>query len=176
MTISLSCYCAFSTLRWRTNAAFRPLAMLATHGKKHARRFIKFCIVGASSTVIQTGVLAIILRLAHSHADATVLWGNAGAFVLAVFNGFYWNRRWTFRQHGRPGAGGQFMRFLAVNVVGLALNTALMYLFYTRLRLFRPAPWAPTLNQLLTIAVVVFWNFTANTKWSFAEDVAEPEV
>lgn len=152
------------------------LSMLAPHRTKHARRFVKFCIVGASSTLIQTVTLALILRLTGSHDDATVLWGNAAAFVLAVFNGFYWNRRWTFRQHGRPGAGGQFLRFVAVNIVGLTLNTLLMYVFYTRLRLFRPAPWAPTLNQLLTIAIVVFWNFAANTKWSFAESDSAPDV
>lgn len=149
--------------------------MFPSSGKKHARRFVKFCIVGASSTLIQTATLAVILHFTHSHDDTTVLSGNALAVVLAIINGFYWNRRWTFRQHGRPGAGGQFARFAAVNAVGLALNTLLMYLFYTRLRLFRPSPWAPTVNQLITIGIVVFWNFTANTLWSFAESDSSSE-
>jgi putative flippase GtrA len=141
-------------------------------GRKHARRFVKFCIVGASSTLIQLTTLQIALRVLHTRSDAAVLWANAAGVVLAILNGFYWNRRWTFRRHRQPGAGGEFVKFALVSAVGLALNTALMYLFYVRLRLFRPHEHAPLLCQMLTIALVVFWNFTANTKWSFGDDPA----
>ena len=120
--------------------------------------------------------LQLVRRVFNSDATSIILGGNAVGFLFAVLNGFYWNRRWTFRRHGEPGAGGEFVRFAAVSVVGLTLNTALLYLFYDRLRLFRDLPHPPLLNQLLTIAIVVFWNFTANTKWSFASRKPDPPV
>jgi putative flippase GtrA len=135
----------------------------------HARRFVKFCIVGASSTAIQLVVLKLVQRMLGSSEPWAVMTASTVGVLLAILNGFWWNRHWTFRQGGTSGMGRQFVRFVAVNIVGLTLNTLLMYLFYVRLRLFHGFPHPDILSQLLTIACVVSWNFFANTKWTFRE-------
>lgn len=135
----------------------------------HARRFVKFCIVGASSTIVQMLTLRLILLALGRQTDAILQAGNLAGVCLAIVNGFYWNRRWTFRQGRSPGAARQFRRFFAVNLVGLSLNAALFHAFQVRLGLFAfVGPiLQPHANQLLAIAFVVFWNFTANTLWTF---------
>jgi len=138
----------------------------------HARRFVKFCIVGASSTAVQVLTLRLILWVLGRQTDAILQAGNLAGVCLAILNGFYWNRRWTFRKGHTAGAALQFRRFIAVNLVGLTLNAALFHVFQVRLGLFEFAGTTlqPHANQLLAIAFVVFWNFTANTRWTFNVD------
>src|SRR6266566_5098561 len=57
------------------------------------RQLVKFCFVGASSTLIDKGILWLLLSV----TPRTPWWISASmSFCLAVTNGFVWNRRWTF--------------------------------------------------------------------------------
>lgn len=143
------------------------MALSGTESAKHARRFVKFCIVGASSTLIQMATMKGVEAALHSQSDMSAQLGNGVGAILAIVNGFYWNRRWTFRQHGEPGAHSQFVRFVNVSLVGLVLNWSIFHIFLVRLGLFRGIRHSDILNQLLTISCVVIWNFTANTLWTF---------
>lgn len=136
-------------------------------GAKHARRFVKFCIVGASSTLIQMATMKAVEAVMHGPLETEAQIGNGLGAVLAIVNGFYWNRRWTFRQHQTPGMHRQFVRFGVVSLIGLLLNWTIFHIFLVRLGLFHGFQHADILNQLLTISCVVFWNFTANTLWTF---------
>jgi putative flippase GtrA len=139
---------------------------LADAGRRHARRFVKYCIVGASSTLIMMGVVESVVRIAANDSLGVVRLGNAAGFLLAVTNGYYWNRRWTFRQSGR-GSTRQYARFLIVNLVGLLLNQSLVTLFYGRLRLFHGLPKPYLFATFAAIVCVTIWNFTANSFWTF---------
>ena len=91
--------------------------------RRGARQFVKFCIVGASSTIIDFGLLNFL--------KFTLGWPLALAasvsFLVAVCNGFYWNRRWTFRA-GQGDPKRQYPKFLATNIVGWLLNLSIMTL------------------------------------------------
>jgi putative flippase GtrA len=146
------------------------MALSGTEGAKHAQRFVKFCIVGASSVVVQYITLEVFVRL-FAHLGCAGHWvvptsTSLGA-IPAIVNGFYWNRRWTFQQSDSETAGRQFRLFVAVNLVGIALNYSLMYVFNERLRLFHTINHARALNFILTVACVTFWNFYANSRWTF---------
>jgi putative flippase GtrA len=143
-----------------------PPATIAHTGRRHARRFVKYCIVGASSTAIMMVVVEMVVRLAHSESLGVVRTGNALGFLLAVTNGYYWNRRWTFRQSGAASAS-QYAKFVGVNLVGLTLNQALVTLFYGHLNLFRSFPKPYLLATLAAVVCVTLWNFTANSLWTF---------
>jgi len=126
------------------------------------------------STVVLILVQFVVIHLLHPETKtlpslAVVLTGSAVGFMVAVVNGFLWNRHWTFRQGHVPGASGQFAIFLLVNIVGLGLNTALMALFYERLQIFHALPKPYVFCQLLATVFVTFWNFFANSRWTFAE-------
>ena len=143
------------------------------------RQLIKFGIVGASSTVINLAVLYLMLRLVHGHwydryIDATV------AFLVSVVNGYYWNKRWTFKQASTRMVHKQFTQFLLVNLVSLGLDWLVIRLMSvpleTQLHVFQPA-WpadkvervAVLAAQLVATGVTVFWNFFANRFWTFKD-------
>src|SRR5262245_31297153 len=107
----------------------------AGEARRGLRQFVKFCIVGAGSTVIDFGVFTLAYYGVHAvatllsshrvpevpwlpawlhavlvpypalqafvdHHEGAVLLAATLSFVVAVSNGFYWNRRWTF-SHAR---------------------------------------------------------------------------
>lgn len=139
---------------------------------EHLLRFIKFCIVGASSVVVQYAALEAFV-VAFKHLGCAGHWvvptsTSLGA-IPAIINGFYWNRKWTFQQTDAETATRQFWLFVAVNLVGIALNYSLMYLFNERLGLFSGVSHARLVNFILTVACVTLWNFTANSRWTFRQ-------
>jgi len=141
------------------------------------RQLVKFGIVGASSTVINLAVLYVMLRLVHGHwydryIDVTV------AFLVSVVNGYYWNRRWTFKAAPTKALHTQFTQFLLVNTVGLGLDLLVIWLLSVplehqihNLQAAWPTPKvervAVIASQLVATGVAVFWNFFANRFWTF---------
>lgn len=123
---------------------------------KTHQQFFRFCVVGASGTALDFGLLLLLVELFawHPIPAATV------SFLAAVANNFYWNRQWTFEAHGqawRP----QLLLFVFVSLVGLGLNLLFLKLFLV----FHI--WY-VLGKACATIFVVFWNFFANRAWTFA--------
>ncbi len=156
--------------------------------RRGVRQFTKFCIVGSSSFLINF----VIFNLLYHKTRLLLVPSLTLAFLLSVFNGFFWNRRWTFREVSHKPAHKQSLQFLVVNVVGWFLNISIVVLVVAHHRanghgfLGDPAQfqrivfsivagegrqhYSPLLvNGALLIAsgVVVFWNFFANRHWTF---------
>src|SRR5579872_297934 len=64
------------------------------HERKSIRQFVKFCIVGASSTVISFTIFNMLLQ----KYDFPLVPAVTVAFLVSVINGFLWNRHWTFKE------------------------------------------------------------------------------
>jgi putative flippase GtrA len=176
-----------------TQDTTRPSSGLASViQRRGVRQFIKFCIVGASSTFIDFGVyLALIEGLHFQNLVAQWLHGgaflglfdaqmtgrllaNCISFIFAVTNGFIWNSRWTFRHTDREGLHQRYVKFVLTNLIGLALNltilTAVSHLVppsVTALLEHQLKDPAGFFGKLAATAVVVFWNFTASKYWTF---------
>ena len=145
-------------------------ALLRRNG---TRQLVKFCLVGASSTVIDKGTLWLLL---NDVMPGTPWWISATAsFCLAVTNGFVWNRHWTFRARGHASVGQQYSKFFSANVIGLLLNLGLTKLFLIvftgQLRHVGGNPDAVTilLASLSAVPFVMFWNFAASKYWTFRQ-------
>ncbi len=136
--------------------------------RKTVQQFAKFCVIGASSAVIDVGLLNVFTQILHWHwIPSQVL-----SFSLAVTNGFVWNNLWTFRGIAGASARTRYARFYATNVIGLLLNLAVMKLVMFALtgKLIHPGnPPAVILNiaKAAAIIVVSFWNFGASKYWTF---------
>ncbi len=137
------------------------------------RELVKFCLVGASSMVIDKGSLWLLLNDLLPRAP---WWISATiSFGLAVTNGFVWNRRWTFRARGHArSAQRQYGMFFASNLVGLLLNLGLtkliLVLFEGRLPdLGGDTPHASDVfvASVSAVPIVVIWNFAASKYWTF---------
>jgi len=136
------------------------------------RQFIKFCIVGASSTILDQGILWLLL----TYLPFFPWWlSKAISFCIAVSNGFYWNRHWTFRARDFGKAHTQYSIFLFSNTIGLGLNLVVMKIILVILtgKLLHgdhnPDKIKVIIASVLAIPFVVGWNFMAAKHWTFRQ-------
>lgn len=147
---------------------------------KELIRFLKFCVVGVSGTVIDFGLLNLLVR----GAGFPELAANTCSFSTAVVNNFIWNRLWVYPETRGEPFRKQFVQFLIVNVAGWALNSGILYAGHNWLlgeagllaaptavlaALLGVTHFALALNGAKVIAtgVVLFWNFFVNRMWTF---------
>lgn len=149
------------------------------------RQLVKFCIVGLSSFAIDI----VLSNLLHFRLGLSLALAVSCSFLVAVCNGFYWNRRWTFRA-GDGDARRQYPKFVATNMVGWALNLSIMMLALVTAshlgltKVERPpmevvtlivagkgkhafSPLAFNTAKVLATVVVTAWNFSAARLWTF---------
>lgn len=134
--------------------------------------FVRYSIVGASSTAIDFGVLALLTDVGTWHPLAA----NPIAFLLGLTNGFFWNRHWTFKHAKEQEPAAQYVRFALVNLGGVLIDQAILAaaLWLGPEMGFPPdlAKWA---GKVAAIPFVVVWNFTANSRWTFRPLPAAPD-
>ncbi len=86
-----------------------------------------------------------------------------------MINNFTWNRLWTFGGGTSPNWRKQFAQFTLVSLIGLALNNLIVLTLEAPLgTLFGQPAWGYLPAKLLATALVVFWNYFANRKWTFS--------
>ena len=117
--------------------------------------FRRFLVVGATCTAVQCLLLALLVE----GARWVPALASAAAYAVAVLLNYELTRRFTF--HGRAASWRVFGRFVAVQLVGLALNVAI---FEAVLRLGVPHY---LLAQVAATAVVTVSNWTAYRLWAF---------
>lgn len=156
------------------------------------RQFLRFCVVGGSSFIIDSGLTFLLVRkvtvddgqllsyhlgtwlqetvpavfrFANSPSDAAVPLLTAVAAGFAILNSFIWNRRWSFEIRGKEERLRQLRRFYAISIMGMGLNVAITSL------LNNVIPGHP--NQSLLLAkvvaagVVAVWNFSGYKLYAF---------
>jgi putative flippase GtrA len=124
--------------------------------RRHWLQLLRFCAVGASGYVVNLAVFYVFTeRLGSGHRSAAV-----AAFLVAVTNNFFWNRRWTF--DARAGhAGFQAARFLAISVAAFAFSLLVLELLVV-------AAGVPELAaQAIAIVCATPLSFVGNRLWSF---------
>lgn len=168
-------------------------AVQSVSARPGVRQLAKFCIVGASSFAIDF----IIFNSLLYGAGLPVLAAKAVSFLCSVANGFYWNRKWTFRASAGD-VRKQYPLFVATNTVGLMLNLSIMtgaILLASRAGIIHTDR---TIGETVTLLIsgqgkhafppltlygaiivatffVMAWNFTAARLWTFRQhDPMEP--
>ena len=156
------------------------LVLLARNNSRELTRFLKFATVGAIGTVVDFGVLNLLIQL----AGFPKVWANTCSFTAAVISNFIWNRLWTFPESRERPLLSQLGQFALVNVIGLGINQAI-FLGLDRFVLgeagLLAAPMAHlagildlthftlayNLAKAVAIVIVLFWNFGANRVWTY---------
>ena len=137
--------------------------------KAAVRQFVKFCIVGFSSLLVDFVISYTLIY--HFHMKNPTL-AKAISFLFSVSNGFYWNSKWTFRGMGSGARHQMYVRFVSVNIVGFCLNILLfksvLFLFVGRfIGQGKPEKYQFIVATLCAAICTAFWNFLANRKWTF---------
>ena len=120
-------------------------------------RFIKFGIVG----FVGIAVDFFITWLCIEKFSWNKYFANAMGFCFAVTNNYFLNKYFTFHNTDNN-VPVQFLKFLTIACIGLVLSTTLLYFLqkYTQLHFY--------VCKLIVIAIVFFWNYTANTFYTFS--------
>lgn len=166
------------------------------------RQFIKFCIVGASSTAIDWGVswyltyyatagghrlsdtvgsamltdfpglFNHLVKSPRDTVDAAIPVFKAISSGLAIINSFIWNRRWTFKIKGKEHRSAQFQKFFVISIIGAIIITVVTTVLNSTL----PGSTKPRLAASMVIATVIgsLWNFLGQKYWAFKRH--EPTV
>jgi dolichol-phosphate mannosyltransferase len=122
-------------------------------------QLVKFCGVGASGYAVNLATFAIANSAfgLHRIPSATV------AFVVAVFNNFWWNRHWTFGARGGH-AGFQAARFFTVSLVAFGFQIGVLEIAHS-------LGLSDFTAQAVSIVAATPLNFVGNKMWSFGHNV-----
>ena len=130
---------------------------------KEMTRFARFLTVGALGTFLDFGLLTVFKLIGLPTLSA-----NSISFTAGVINNFTLNSRWTFADRRNGNWRAQFVQFLLVSLVGLAINNAILLLLEVPLGAWiGDAAWGYAPAKIVATGVVVFWNYFANRNWTF---------
>lgn len=119
-------------------------------------KFFRFATVGASGLIIDFGLTYII----KEKLKANKYLANTVGFFAAATSNFFINRTWTF-SNSDPNVGGQFLKFILFSLVGLLINSAIVWLMNDR---FKKNFYT---SKAMATAIVTIWNFLSNFLFTF---------
>jgi len=119
-------------------------------------KLIKFGAVGMSGMLVDFGITYIFREKVRINEYVA----NTLGFLSAASSNFLLNRIWTF-QSADPEMTSQYFRFLLIATVGVFFSNAIIYLLHGRFK------WNFYFAKLISIGVVLFWNFFANYFFTF---------
>lgn len=120
-------------------------------------KFIRFCVVGFSGMLVDYS----LTYLGKEKLKINKYVANGVGFLFAATSNFLLNQYWTFEDKN-PDDLIQFSQYLFVALIGLGINTAVIYLLVNK------KDMNFYLAKLIAIAVAIIWNFTANYNFTFA--------
>jgi putative flippase GtrA len=120
-------------------------------------KFIKFGLVGFSGLIIDFGATYLL----KEKFKANRYLANSIGFCLAASSNFMLNRIWTF-QSTDPKIVQQYALFIAISLVGLAINNFIILLLNERLRVLKFY-----FAKLAATITVMLWNFLMNFFFTF---------
>lgn len=156
---------ALLVLPWAAAILFAALMRLAgwlARRRAVLAQFSKFIAVGFLNTAIDFGMLNLLSRVSGISAGFILGGVNIPGFVVAVSNSYLWNKLWVFKNGNEAGIFRDFPKFLAVTVVGLVINSAIVILLTTYVPPvlgMNKALWLNASKAGATVLTLV-WNFT----------------
>jgi dolichol-phosphate mannosyltransferase len=138
-------------------------AFTSTSSSKEMERFSRFLTVGSVGTLLDFSLLTL-LKL----AGLPTLPANSLSFLAGLANNFTWNRMWTFGDSAQPSWHKQQLQFTMVSLVGLILSNVIVLSLEAGMgNAFGHPAWGYLPAKVIATAVVVFWNYFANSLWTF---------
>jgi putative flippase GtrA len=123
-------------------------------------QIVKFLEVGVLNTLIDVGILNLLVWLSGITSGAGLAPLNTVSFLCAATNSYYWNKFWTFKKEGRL-EGKEFLQFLVISIVGWGINTGIVVLgttFLTPAASLSAGAWV-NIMKLTATFVSMAWNF-----------------
>lgn len=124
------------------------------------KRFVKFCIVGGSGVVVNTGILAALTAFAQmDYRIASII-----AIEAAIIWNFFLNDKWTFKKStNKSNIFTKLLKFNGVSLVGAAINWVVLIAITEGLGIYF------IISNLVGILVATAWNYLANKKYTWRD-------
>lgn len=119
-------------------------------------QFFRYCFAGASGAIVDFGLFFLLTRLAGWH----MVPANVVSFLTSATVNYSINRLWTFKSESKRIAH-QFVFFMLVAVVGVLMNTSILYFLVKQFGLF------DIVAKVIAVLVVMLWNFIINKHVTF---------
>ncbi len=86
----------------------------------------KFGLVGVLNTVIDAGILNILIFATGFYKGLELAVLNGVSVVIAVVNSYVWNKYWVFEGRGGGRETTQFLEFIVVSVLAAVLSSSII--------------------------------------------------
>ena len=126
--------------------------------RKLIEQFLKFGVVGTIAFCIDSGVLML---LSQAFGVDPVLSAAVSFCVSVVFN-YMASMRYVFTHREDMSRGREFVIFIVLSAVGLAINEICMAV---GVAVLGTSALMVTVTKLFATAVVMVWNFFSRKKW-----------
>lgn len=126
---------------------------------------IKFILTGFMGLIIDFSITWYLKEL----IETNIYFANCCGFSSAVFSNYYISRNWAFKSKSQK-IKQEFLRFATVSMVGLALNSLIVYISHTIL------DYQFYLSKIAAIFLVFFWNLVANSYFTFGKSFSQSSV
>lgn len=120
-------------------------------------KFVKFGLVGVLNTLINWIIFALLNFIGVYYIVANVI-----AYVIATANSYIWNSKWVFKYNGEN-KKETTAKFVILNLIGLGLNTGILYLLVDMVGLNK------LIALVITTGIVMIINYIVNKIWVFKE-------
>ncbi|MBR6879048.1 MAG: GtrA family protein [Bacteroidales bacterium] len=119
-------------------------------------KIVRFSAVGALGAVVDFGFTYLFKDILKVNKFVS----NAIGFSLSATLCFFLNKFWTY-QSSSPLAWKEYLTFIAVSLVGLGINSLILYLLTEKAKMHF------YLSKCFAILVAAIWNFLANLLITF---------
>ncbi len=123
--------------------------------------FARFVVTGFLSAAIDFGVINIFLYLTDATSGRGFALVRTIAFLAAFFNGYFWNKIWTFDAAHSGQSKKELPRFIFIVIIGMIINVSAASFLVDGVGPqfgFSPLIWA-NIASAAGISVALFWNF-----------------
>ncbi len=132
-------------------------------GKKYPAifQFAKYAATGAMNSFTDIGILNLLSLIFQVFSGPLIILFNTIGFSVAITNSYFWNNLWVFKKENSVLSLTEFFKFLSVTVIGLAINTAIVYVVTTIVGApdyTSPALWE-NIAKLIAVPASVMCNF-----------------
>ena len=121
-------------------------------------KLIRFSIVGVGNTLVNWGIFFILNAFGVYYIISNII-----AYIIATINSYIWNSLWVFK-YGQGLNINTSVKFFILNLVGLTVNTTIMYILVDILNFNK------FIALVIASVLVVIMNYTINKLWVFKEE------
>lgn len=125
------------------------------------KQLARFGVTGLMNFSVDTGIVTALTEWYHIDPESkAVIPFLVISSTFAIINSYYWQRSWTFGQQNSA-SQKEFIGFVLVTVVGIAINTAIAFLSIQVISSMGVSNNAQliTLSKIVATIISLFWNF-----------------